>query len=461
MTRSLPNGVLLAFYGDDFTGSTDAMEVTALAGLKTVLFTATPDDAALERFKDYPVVGIAGTARSKGPDWMEAHLPAVFERLAALQPRLIQYKVCSTFDSSPETGSIGKAIDIGCGVCEATWAPSIVGAPHLGRWQVFGNLFAATGGEHFRIDRHPSMSRHPVTPMTEGDLTRHLAKQTERAIVSIDVAMMASGHADAAADKALSEGSVAFIDVVHDASQEEAGRLVWQRANGKVFSASSSGLQYALVAHWRADGILSSRAPAFPPVAPVEKLLVLSGSCSVVTAQQIERAEKAGFASIRLDVLAAADPDRVAGEIERIGRDVRAAFEDHDGVLVYAARTVDDPAFANLQKEYGSDRETFTKAQDDIGLALGRLAADLVPRLDLRRIVVAGGDTAGRVLETVPVTALEVAHPLGKGAPICRCHGSKPAFDGLQVVLKGGQLGGPDLFVEALRGAEPAPNPRQ
>ncbi|EAU41625.1 hypothetical protein FP2506_14369 [Fulvimarina pelagi HTCC2506] len=452
MTRALPKGVLLAFYGDDFTGSTDAMEVTALAGLKTVLFTATPDDAALERFKDYPVVGIAGTARSKSPDWMETHLPAVFERLTALQPRLIQYKVCSTFDSSPQTGSIGKAIDIGCKVCDATWAPSIVGAPHLGRWQVFGNLFAATGGEHFRIDRHPTMSRHPVTPMKEGDLTRHLAEQTERPIVSIDVATMASGNADAAADKALSAGAVAFLDVLHDASQEEAGRLVWQRANGKIFSASSSGLQYALVAHWRADGLLPRSAPAFPPVASVKKLLVLSGSCSVVTAQQIEKAEEAGFASIRLDVMAVANAAHAPGEIDRVAAAVRTAFEDHEGVLVYAARTVDDPAFADLQKEYGADRATFTKAQDDIGLALGHLAADLVPRLELRRIVVAGGDTAGRVLETIPVTALEVAHPLGKGAPICRCHGYDPAFDGLQVVLKGGQLGGPDLFVEALKG---------
>jgi uncharacterized protein YgbK (DUF1537 family) len=68
MTQTLPSGVLLAFYGDDFTGSTDAMEVTALAGLRTVLFTRKPEAEELAAFSEYQVIGIAGTARSHGPD---------------------------------------------------------------------------------------------------------------------------------------------------------------------------------------------------------------------------------------------------------------------------------------------------------------------------------------------------------------------------------------------------------
>ncbi|HAX43461.1 MAG TPA: type III effector, partial [Solibacterales bacterium] len=52
-------------------------------------------------------------SRTFTPAEMDAHLPAIFEALAALGAPLIHYKVCSTFDSSPTTGSIGRAIEIG------------------------------------------------------------------------------------------------------------------------------------------------------------------------------------------------------------------------------------------------------------------------------------------------------------------------------------------------------------
>ncbi|MCE7026544.1 four-carbon acid sugar kinase family protein [Jiella avicenniae] len=444
--------VMLAFYGDDFTGSTDALEVTALAGLPTVLFTRVPGTEDLRRFAGYPVVGIAGTARSQSPEWMEAHLPARFEALARLSPRIIQYKVCSTFDSSPRTGSIGRAIDIGSRFVPADWSPSIVGAPHLGRWLVFGNLFAATGGTRYRIDRHPTMSRHPVTPMRESDLRLHLKEQTERRILGIDIASLARGEAEAEREKARAERAVTFVDVADDVSQRAAGRLVWEGAGEGIFSASSSGLQYALVAHWRETGILPPEAPAFPPAAAVDRLLVLSGSCSPVTAEQIAGAEAAGFAAIRLDVAAAVDAARQEGEVARIMEAATAAFATGRSVVVFAAKTVDDPAFVALKERAGTDAASFSAAQDAIGRTLGIVAARAVPAFGLQRIVVAGGDTSGRVLESIPVVALEVAHPLGRGAPICRCHGTEAAFDGLQVVLKGGQIGQPSLFVDALEG---------
>ena len=445
--------VLLAFYGDDFTGSTDALEVTALAGLPTVLFTRVPNAEELARFTDYPVVGIAGTARSQSPEWMEDHLPAAFEALARLSPRIIHYKVCSTFDSAPHTGSIGRAIDIASRFVPADWSPSIVGAPHLGRWQVFGNLFAAAGGARYRIDRHPTMSRHPVTPMQESDLRLHLKAQTERTILGIDIAAMARGEAEAEREAARAERAVTFLDVADDVSQRAAGQLVWEGAGEGIFSASSSGLQYALVAHWRETGMLPRQAPSFPPPPAVERLLVLSGSCSPVTAEQIARAEEAGFAAIRLDVEAATEPTQQEAEVARALEAAATAFATQQGVVVYAAKTVDDPAFVTLKQRAGSDPESFSAAQDAIGRTLGAIAAKAVPAFDLKRIVVAGGDTSGRVLESVPVIALEVAHPLGRGAPICRCHATDAAFEGLQVVLKGGQLGQPTLFVDALTGS--------
>ena len=157
------------------------------------------------------------------------------------------------------------------------------------------------------------------------------------------------------------------------------------------------------------------------------------------------------MAAVRLDVEAAVDAARQEGEVARIMDAATAAFATGKGVVVFAAKTVDDPAFVALKERAGTDA-SFSAAQDAIGRTLGLVAANAVPAFDLKRIVVAGGDTSGRVLETIPVLALEVAHPLGRGAPVCRCHGTEPGFDGLQVVLKGGQLGQPSLFVDALEG---------
>ncbi|MBL2103911.1 four-carbon acid sugar kinase family protein, partial [Klebsiella pneumoniae] len=84
------------------------------------------------------------------------HLPRHLRFLQALGVRICHYKVCSTFDSAPRIGSIGSALEIGRAIYGGRTVPIIVGAPDLGRYQVFGNLFARAGGEIFRIDRHPT-----------------------------------------------------------------------------------------------------------------------------------------------------------------------------------------------------------------------------------------------------------------------------------------------------------------
>lgn len=441
--------ILLGFYGDDFTGSTDAMEVTAFAGLRTVLFTRTPDAAALSRFANYDVVGIAGTARARDPQWMDAHLPAAFEALRHLQPRIIHYKVCSTFDSSPEVGSIGRAIDIGLSLTGGSWSPSIVGAPQLGRWQVFGNLFAAAGGDVHRIDRHPTMSRHPITPMRESDLRIHLASQTDRPVECVFFTELE----EFVSDQARSDCPVVFLDVPDEESQKLAGRIVWEASDEMLFSASSSGLQYALVAHWRQIGLISDAREPLHHAEAVDRLLVLSGSCSPVTAEQICVAEDAGFASLRLDVVAATTPELADAEHARLLAELDNVYQREGAAVVFAARTIDDPAYVALQLS-GSERNIpFGQLQEVLGHFFAQLAHAAVERFGLRRLVVSGGDTSGRIVEGLPIDALEVVHPLVKGAPLCRCHSEAPHFDGLQISLKGGQMGTPDVFVKALRGA--------
>ena len=139
---SLPamSNLLLSYYGDDFTGSTDVMEALASNGVPTALFLGVPSKTMLERFKDCRAIGIAGTSRSETPQWMHEHLTPAFEWLKSLNAAICHYKVCSTFDSSPRIGNIGKAIEIGKALFEQSVVPVMVGAPQLKRYTAFGHL---------------------------------------------------------------------------------------------------------------------------------------------------------------------------------------------------------------------------------------------------------------------------------------------------------------------------------
>ena len=178
------NQLLLAFYGDDFTGSNDAMESLARLGIRTILFVEPPGPEQLRRFEGIQAVGVAGVSRSLPTAEMDAELLPVFKRFRELNAPVFHYKVCSTFDSSPEIGSIGHAIDLGQETFASPFVPLLVGVPELWRYCVFGNLFARSGPESdvYRLDRHPTMRYHPTTPMTESDLRLHLSRQTAKKI---------------------------------------------------------------------------------------------------------------------------------------------------------------------------------------------------------------------------------------------------------------------------------------
>ncbi len=49
--------LLLVYYGDDFTGSTDALEFLTLAGVKTMLFLRKPEQKDLDRFSGIQAIG--------------------------------------------------------------------------------------------------------------------------------------------------------------------------------------------------------------------------------------------------------------------------------------------------------------------------------------------------------------------------------------------------------------------
>jgi uncharacterized protein YgbK (DUF1537 family) len=452
-SAKLPDGVLLAFYGDDFTGSTDAMEVMAFAGLPTVLFVNTPSEAGLQRFRHHRVVGIAGIARSCSPEWMDEHMPPVLERLFALKAPITQYKVCSTFDSSPGVGSIGRIIDLAMPMAGEPWSPMVVAAPQLRRWQCFGNLFAGVEGVRYRLDRHPTMSRHPMTPMSESDLARHLAGQTARPVALLDIVDLMGRETGAALRRATDGHGIVLFDVMDDTTQAEVGRLIWENRGRGLFGASSSGLEYALVAHWRAAGLLpTASAVRLPRAAPVEQLLVLSGSCSPATAQQLARAIECGFEPCRVDALRIADAGTRQAEIERVIAAAHDTLSRGRDSIVYTAQSPDDVALAQLRELCDRRGASMAQAQQSLGDALGEIARGLTQRHALPRLVFAGGDTSGRIVGQLPVEALEAVFPLAPGSPICRAYSADPRFDGTELVLKGGQVGDANFFLSAKAG---------
>lgn len=429
--------VRYAWYGDDFTGSTDVLDALGRAGVSSVLFLRRPQPQQLTPFFPCTAIGLAGESRSRNPEWMDAHLPGAFEFLRSLQPQVCHYKVCSTFDSAPHIGSIGRALEIGQDLFGTPVVPIVGFAPHLGRYLLFGNLFAATHGEVYRIDRHPVMSCHPVTPMHEADLRLHLARQTTRPIALAEpIALRSLEPGQLLSKIKATKNAAVLFDGFDETDLLRTGRVLSALAeNEPVFAVGSSGLTYALLARWRECGFIGA-ASETPRAAEVDRILVLSGSCSPVTNRQIQHAEAIGFAIVEMN------PPRLVSETASALAQARSAavtaLRSGRSVLICTARGPQDPLPTGLVQH--------------LPLHLGRLLADLVQETRVRRIVIAGGDTSSHAVQQLNIFALTWLAPLSPGAPLCRAHSADPALDGLELTLKGGQAGSEDFFEKTRRG---------
>jgi uncharacterized protein YgbK (DUF1537 family) len=433
--RALPPGLVVAWYGDDFTGSAAVMEVLSFAGLGSVLFFEPPSAARLARFPGVRGVGVAGDARSRSPAWMRAELPGVFAALRALGPAVLHYKVCSTLDSSPEVGSIGAAADVA--LEGGGWAPLVVAAPRIGRWQAFGTLFVRAGGGVHRLDRHEAMRNHPVTPMDEADVRLHLARQTARWVGLVDLLELKAGRGAAGLARERKAGaSVVALDVIDEETLAAAGRLVWEA--GAEVAIGSQGVEYALVAAWREAGLLGPEA-APRGLAAAERIVGVSGSCSPVTAEQLTCAEAAGFAVVGLAV-----GGDWAAECERGAEAAVAALKAGRSAIVATAR-------GPVGETRGS--EEFNAR---IGTGLGRVLDWTLRETGVRRAVIAGGDTSSHGARELGLFALTAEAAAAPGAALLRGWSEDAGRDGIEIALKGGQMGPPDFFVRIRDGGAAA-----
>ncbi|WP_214630198.1 four-carbon acid sugar kinase family protein [Paenibacillus agaridevorans] len=452
---------LLCYYGDDFTGSTDVLEALYRTGLRTILFLEPPEPELLQgKFRDADCFGVAGVSRSLPPEEMERELRPVLATLRSANAAIVHYKICSTFDSSPDTGSIGRAIEIGSDVFDSRkrgkFVPLLVGVPYLRRYTVFGHHFAGAGGEVHRLDRHPTMKRHPVTPMAESDLRLHLGKQTDLTISLLDIAALDGEHE--AVRMRLNglvseeEPDIVLFDVIDEKRLATAGRLIWEEAaEGEgLFVAGSSGVEYALGSAWRAEGLAPAEGPAVEPVSAVDRLLVVSGSCSPVTERQIRYALDAGYAGIRVAGEELLSPERREDAIANLKQQTLEQLAEGRSVILYSALGPHDEGIGPLRHALAAQGQRAEASSRLLGEALGAICRQVVAEAGISRIVIAGGDTSGYVSRTIGIYALECKAAIEPGGPLCRAHCHDPSIDGLELVLKGGQVGSDD-FLERVR----------
>jgi uncharacterized protein YgbK (DUF1537 family) len=445
--------LLLTFYGDDFTGSTDALEQLTLAGIHTALFNQPPTPTQLKKFPGLQAIGVAGNTRSLAPEAMERELKPALLALQKLKPRHVHYKVCSTFDSSSQIGSIGRAMEVAAKIFPTPFIPLLVAAPALGRYTVFGQHFARYGigsaGAIHRLDRHPSISQHPATPMTEADLRLHLAKQTRKRVALFDVLKVGlpANEARAALKQLLAEKpEVILFDAVTTDHLSRVGTLLESLTSPEhsLFSVGSSGIEAALAAAWLAGDDVRSHLPKksarrLVTPSPARAILIGSGSCSPVTSGQIAWALKHGFAEVPMAAGAhASDPTR---EIARCGRAATAFLQAGRSVIVHTTKSGADERLAGKLKG---------RTAEVLGSALGKVLREATEQSRVRRLCIAGGDTSSYAARAMGIEALKMIAPLTPGAPLCRAAAPGSPVDGCEIVFKGGQVG-PEEFFEIVR----------
>ena len=409
------------WYGDDFTGATDTLAELARRGMRALLFLSVPDAGRLEKAGPLDALGIAGASRSMAPGAMARELEAVGAFFQGIGVRAMHYKCCSTFDSAPEVGSIGVAVATLRRFFPNPFRPIVGGQPNLGRFLLFANLFAAagTGGAVHRLDRHPTMRAHPVTPMAEADLRLHVAAQgLDAAALAYPAYELGDAALEAVLDEILAAGPEAvLLDVSRAADLAVIGRLLHARARrAPLLAVGPSGVAQAWCAGRAAEAGGTGLGPKSGPV------LVLAGSLSPITRRQVEEAR--GYRRLFVDPARLAD-----GGAESVAAEACGLLGAGEDVLIVTERPEGNGLRAG-----------------DVAAATAGLLARVVAQRPVRRLGIAGGDTSSLGARALDLWGLSHGGAIAPGVALCRGHSDDPALDGIEIMLKGGQMGPPDLL---------------
>jgi 3-oxoisoapionate kinase len=228
------------------------------------------------------------------------------------------------------------------------------------------------------------------------------------------------------------DDEVVLLDTMNNDQLQRIGEwLEVQRKNAKqLFSVGSSGIEMALGNYWNHNG-MAQQSGTWPAIVDASLMLVVSGSCSPVTSSQIQYAIENGFEELILD------PDKISEDVTEVIQRVTKFLQNAKDVIVHT----------------GAKRNG-TLPSEVLGTALGRLAKEAVAKASVKRVVIAGGDTSSYAARAMEIEALEMIAPLVSGAPLCKAYSKNKSIDGMEVNLKGGQVGDRDYFMTIKAGSE-------
>ncbi|MDX6752001.1 3-oxo-tetronate kinase [Geminicoccaceae bacterium 1502E] len=414
--------LLLGCIADDFTGATDLCNTLVRRGMRTIqLIDAPPADLPVP---EADAITIALKSRTCPPEEAVRLSLQSLEWLRRAGARQFLFKYCSTFDST-EKGNIGPVADALLDALGSDFTIACPAFPETGRTIYMGHLFV---GESLLSDTH--MRHHPLTPMTDSNLVRVLARQTPHKTGLVSCPTVAAG-ADAVRRRfaQLRREGVrhAVPDAVEDAHLETLGEAC---ADLKLIT-GGSGIALGLPANFRRQGLLADAtgADALPAVEGLEA--VLAGSCSAATLGQIEEMARQRPA-FRLD------PTRLAeggGAAEALAW-ARERLADGPP-LIYASAPPEE--VKAVQARLGREA-----AGELVERAMAEIARGLV-EAGVRRLVVAGGETSGAVVQALGVKGLRIGPQIDPGVPATVSIGERP----LALALKSGNFGARDFFLKA------------
>ena len=415
----------LGCIADDYTGASDLANTLTRAGLRTVQTIGVPaDDLALP---EVDAVVVSLKSRSIEAELAVSRSRAAERWLRGRGAAHVLFKICSTFDST-DKGNIGPVMD----ALRADSGDRIVlvtpAFPETGRTVYQGNLFVGS----VPLNESP-LKDHPLNPMHDANLVRVLARQSRTKVGLVELSVVTRGpEAVRARLAALSADGfgAAIIDAVFDLDLETIGIVALDHRVSVGASGIGLGLARALAAAGGTNACsATSDAAVGGPAA------CLAGSCSQATLGQIASAEKV------MPVLHL-DPERtVAGPDEARGALAWAKDRLKDGPVLIASSTTPDQVAA-LQAHHGRDA-----AGHAIEQAMADIAEGLV-QAGIRRLVVAGGETSGAVVDRLKIPGFLVGDEIAAGVPVLRAVGAE-AGDML-LALKSGNFGGREFFSDAL-----------
>ena len=417
----------LGCIADDYTGASDLANTLTRAGLRTVQTIGVPADEL--KLPEVDAVVVSLKSRSIEAGLAVSRSRAADKWLRGRGADHVLFKICSTFDST-DAGNIGPVMDAlrsDCGEKIVLVTPAF---PETGRTVYQGNLFVGL----VPLNESP-LKDHPLNPMHDSNLVRVLARQSKTQIGLVNLATVVRGPEAVKAHLADLSGKgigAAIIDAVFDLDLETIGGVALDHRLSVGASGIGLGLARALVGSGGVPRGASSKTEDAPIGGPAA---CLAGSCSQATLQQIANAEQT------MPVLHL-DPYRIITGSDEVRRALAwAAQRITEGPVLIASSSTPDQVTA-LQSRHGRDA-----AGHAIEQAMADIAEGLV-QSGVRRLVIAGGETSGAVVDRLGIPGFLVGAEIAAGVPVLRAVGAKEGD--MLLALKSGNFGGPQFFSDAL-----------